>query len=113
MKTILLLLASMGTIIPYYFFTPFLINNGLDIMSIAELLFVNRVSAFFAADFLISCIVFLTFLYTETKKYKIKQWWICILATITVGLSLAFPLFLYFRLLALEKQQVKSNQVLD
>lgn len=112
MKKILLVLAFLGTVIPYFFFTPFLIRNGLDLVSIPPLLFVNHVSSFFAADFLISCLVFLIFVYSETKKHHIKQWWICILATFLVGLSLAFPLFLYFRLLALEKKHTPDNQAL-
>nr|WP_236841424.1 DUF2834 domain-containing protein [Brevibacillus formosus] len=54
-------------------------------------------SSFFATDFLISCLIFWVFLFQEVRKHHIKHWWIYVAATLTVGLSFAFPLFLYFR----------------
>ncbi|WP_283778964.1 DUF2834 domain-containing protein [Peribacillus frigoritolerans] len=42
-------------------------------------------------------IVFLVFMFNESRKYDIKEIWICLLSLITVGLSLALPLFLFFR----------------
>lgn len=97
MKNFYLLLAILGAVLPYSFFVPFLAENGLDLPLLLSLLFANKISSFFATDFLLSCLVFLVFLYQETKKYKIQQWWICVIATLTIGLSCALPLFLYFR----------------
>ncbi|MFJ7367320.1 DUF2834 domain-containing protein [Peribacillus frigoritolerans] len=62
-----------------------------------ELLFTNTISAFFVVNFLISCAVFLVFMFNESRKYDIKEIWICLLSLITVELSLALPLFLFFR----------------
>jgi hypothetical protein len=90
-------LAIVGAVLPYSFFIPFLVENGLDIPLLLSMLFANRISSFFATDFLLSCLIFWIFLYQETKKYRIKQWWVCMIATITIGLSCALPLFLYFR----------------
>ncbi|MCM3141630.1 DUF2834 domain-containing protein [Brevibacillus sp. MER 51] len=59
--------------------------------------FCKRHFFFFATDFLISCLIFWVFLFQEVRKHHIKHWWIYIFATLTVGLSFAFPLFLYFR----------------
>jgi hypothetical protein len=97
MKKIYLSLAIVGAVLPYSFFIPFLVENGLDIPLLLSMLFANRISSFFATDFLLSCLIFWIFLYQETKKYRIKQWWVCMIATITIGLSCALPLFLYFR----------------
>jgi len=72
-------------------------DNVLDLGLLVELLFTNSISAFFAVDFLVSCIVFLVFMFNESRKYNIKEKWICLLTLFTVGLSLALPLFLFFR----------------
>jgi Terpene cyclase DEP1 len=109
MKNLYIFLSILGAIIPYYFFIPFLLENGLDIQRLFQQLFINHVSTFFATDFFISCVVFWAFLYQETKKYNIKQWWICIIATLIVGLSFALPLFLYFRLITIEKQELREK----
>jgi len=71
-------------------------DNGLDLGLLMELLFTNTISAYFAVNFLISCAVFLVFMFNESRKYDIKEIWICLLSPITVGLSLALPLFLFF-----------------
>jgi hypothetical protein len=61
-------------------------------------------TAVFAADLLISMIVFWIFMTGEARKLAMRNWWLYILASVTVGLSFAFPLFLYFR----EKQLESS-----
>jgi len=97
LKKVYLILAIVGAVFPYYFFIGFINEWGIDVNLLVQQLFANKISTFFAVDFLISCIVFWVFVYVETKKHKIKEWWICILLTLTVGLSMAFPLFLFFR----------------
>lgn len=97
MKKLYLLLSLVGTVFPYYFFIQFLSENGLNFKLLADLLFANSISTFFAVDFLISCVVFVVFMSNESRKYNIKEKWICLVALLTVGLSLALPLFLFFR----------------
>lgn len=108
MKKLYLLLCAAGTIIPYCFFIPFLQEYGFNLNLLFQQLFANRISSFFAADFFISCIVFWVFVYINTKRYGIWQWWICIIMNLTVGLSLALPLFLYFKEVKLEQLRAKS-----
>lgn len=107
MKHLYLILAIVGAVLPYSFFVPFLAENGLNLPLLGSMLFTNNISSFFATDFLVSCVIFWVFLYQETKKYRIGQWWVCILATLTIGLSFAFPLFLYFREVKREKARQK------
>ena len=97
MRLLYLVLCLVGTVVPYLYFIRFLTQHGLDIPLMIELMFSNSISAFFVADLLISFVVFLVFLYKEATKHRIKEAWICVLALFTVGLSLAFPLFLFFR----------------
>ncbi|SFA87689.1 MULTISPECIES: DUF2834 domain-containing protein [unclassified Bacillus (in: firmicutes)] len=97
MKRVYILLTVIGAILPYYFFINFIMVNGLNLKLLGDYLFANTISSFFATDFFISCIVFWLFMYNEVKKYKIKEWWICLILNLTIGLSCALPLFLYFR----------------
>jgi len=96
-KNIYLTLAFIGLLIPYYFLFKFLGANGLDIPLLIQQLFANNISTFFAVDLIISMIVFWVYLIAEAKKLQMKNWWLYVLASLTVGLSFALPLFLYFR----------------
>ena len=60
-------------------------------------LFATKISAFFATDLIVSCVVFLRYVRPEATRYGIRHWWVYLAATLTVGLSFAFPLFLYAR----------------
>jgi hypothetical protein len=97
MRRLYLLLAILGFILPYYFFVSFLIENGLDLGLLLGQLFANDISAFFAVDLIITAIVLLAFMVREAGRYQMRNRWLYIVATLAVGPSFAFPLFLYFR----------------
>ena len=96
-KNIYLVLALIGLVTPYWFLFKFLSANGLDISLLVQQLFANSISTFFAVDLIISFIVFWVYMTSEAAKLQMKNWWLYILASLTVGLSFALPLFLYFR----------------
>ena len=97
MRKLYLILAVLGFVLPYYFFVSFLIENGLDLGLLLNQLFANDISTFFAVDLIITAIVFLAFAIREAGKYQMRNGWLYIVATLAVGPSFAFPLFLYFR----------------
>jgi hypothetical protein len=97
MKKLYLLLAVIGFVLPYYFFVSFLIANGLNLQLFFSQLFANNISSFFAADLIISAIVFWIFLYREAQRCQMGNWWVYIVITLIIGPSFALPLFLYFR----------------
>jgi hypothetical protein len=97
MRKLYLVLAVLGFVLPYYFFLSFLIENGPDLGLLVSELFVNDISTFFAVDLIITALVFLVFMLREAGRYQMRNWWLYILATLAVGPSFAFPLFLYFR----------------
>ena len=68
-------------------------------------LFSNRISAFFAADVIVSAAALVIFMYREGFRVGVSKKWLPILALLTVGVSLAFPLFLYMRELQLETRR--------
>ena len=96
-KNIYLTLAFIGLLAPYYFLFKFLGANGLDIPLLVGQLFANNISTFFALDLVISIIVFWVYLIAEANKLQMRNWWLYMFASLTVGLSFALPLFLYFR----------------
>ena len=87
----------LGTAIPYCAFVPWLFRPGAGPEQFVRDLFANRVSAFFALDLLLSAVVVLSFMRSENKRHLVRSVWIPVLATICVGVSLGFPLFLYLR----------------
>ncbi|MFY9610019.1 MAG: DUF2834 domain-containing protein [Blastocatellia bacterium] len=105
MKRLYALLCVLGLVLPYYFFIPFLLSNGLDIPLVISLLFGNQISAFFAADVFVSSVVLWVFIYHENRNRRIRQWWLCIVANLAVGVSLALPLFLWLRQTEIEKMK--------
>lgn len=92
-----LLLAIAGLALPYYFFLSFLLENGPDLVLLADQLFANDISTFFAIDLIITAIVFLVYSYRETQRSNMGSWWRYVIATLVVGPSFAFPLFLLVR----------------
>ena len=103
-KNAYLFLAVIGLIVPYYFLISFLITHGLDGRLFLKQLFGTPISTFFAADLLLSCVVFAIYSGREVNRHSMKHTWICTLALFTVGLSCALPLFLYLREQYLEKE---------
>jgi hypothetical protein len=104
MKRIYAVLAILGFVGPYIFFIRFLSANGLNLSLFVEQLFANDISTFFAVDLLIATVVFWVFATVESRRRSIRYGWICILATLFVGLSFGFPLFLYLRERSLEQE---------
>lgn len=97
MKKAYLILAVLGLVVPYYFFISFLLENGLNLTLINEQLLVNKMAAFFVADLVITAVVFLLYAYRETKRLTMDRYWLYVLATVLIGPSFSFPLFLFFR----------------
>ncbi len=97
MRFVYLILAVVGLVLPYSFFLSFLAANGLNFGLFFKELLATKISTFFAADLLLSCVVFLRYVRPEATRYHVRHWWLYLVATLTVGLSFAFPLFLYVR----------------
>ena len=93
----------LGLALPYLYFIPFIMEHGVDVKLFIDQLFANRISAFFGMDVIVSSLVLWVFIFAEGKRVGMKHLWVYILCNLTVGVSLALPLFLYFREGKLEK----------
>jgi hypothetical protein len=105
-KTIYFVLCFIGAILPYWQFVPWVRHNGMNAPLFVHELFVNRISAFFGMDVLVSAVVLVAFVRVESRRLKIPRRWLPVLAVLTVGVSLGLPMFLYMREVRLE--QVRS-----
>jgi hypothetical protein len=97
LKTTYIILCIFGLLLPYSQFVPWLLQHGPNIRLFVEQLFSNRVSTFFAVDVLMSAVVLIVFMRSENPRFSTRQKWLPIIALLTVGVSLAFPRFLYLR----------------
>ena len=99
-------LCVIGFILPYIPFVLFIKDNGLNLGLFIQALFVNGPAAMFTTDLLISSLVFWLFLFYEGQRLGMKNRWVYVAANLLVGLSLALPLFLYFREATLERRRL-------
>ena len=70
-KCIYLVLAVIGFVGPYYFFASFLAAHGLDGKTFVQELLGTKISTFFAADLLVSSVVFVIYLRQEAIRYLV------------------------------------------
>ena len=92
MAKIFLMLAIAGAIIPGLFFLQFFLSGG-TVGSFSQALFVNGAAGGFSADVLISSAVFWLFM----AHQKASNIWVFVLINLSIGLSCALPLYLYFK----------------
>ena len=103
-KTAYLVLAVIGTVLPYTQFLPFLRAHGLDLRLFVQELFSTRIGAFFGLDVIVSAMVLIVFVFVDGRREGVRHLWAPIAATLAVGVSLGLPLFLAMREGALERR---------
>lgn len=97
LRNFYLLMAVVGTILPWLFFGQFFAANGLDIPRFVMDLFANGAASGFSVDVLISILVFLVWSFADARTHGVDRWWLVLPASCIVGLSLSLPLYLYLR----------------
>lgn len=89
--------AALGAALPLSQLAPFLAAHGPDARLFSEQLFASHVSAFFAADVLVSSLALWVFVFAEGRGRGMRNLWLYVACNLAVGVSLALPLFLLFR----------------
>src|SRR3982751_3048455 len=97
MQWLYLIAALLGTILPLSQFIPFLATYGFDMPLFFRQFFQNHVSAFFGMDVIVSSLVLWLFVFSEGRRRGMKNLWLYVVCNLAVGVSLALPLFLFFR----------------
>ena len=108
-KTLYLGLCILGAVLPYWQFVPWVAANGLHMPLFFRDLFANRISAFFGMDVIVSAVVLVVFMRTESQRLGSSRPWLPVLALLTVGVSLALPMFLYMREVELENDRTNAR----
>lgn len=91
-----------GTLVPLYFVYGFIQEKGsVDLTIFIADLFSTKASSTFSSDLLISSFIFWVFMAYDKKSRDIPNRFIFVLLNLTIGLSCALPLYLFFR----EKQK--------
>ena len=98
----------LGLVLPYSQFVPWLSEHGLNVPVFCRELFVNRISVFFAMDVIVSAIVLIWFIRSEGKRLRVRFLWLPTVGTLIVGVSCAFPLFLFLRQVTLDRNNCSS-----
>jgi hypothetical protein len=97
-KIFLIFCCVAGIAIPYWFALPFFLIHGANFSLFFEEIFATRISSFFAADLIVASAIFLVWSFRDARERKIGGWWVVLLSSLVVGLSLALPLYLLKRL---------------
>ena len=96
-RHVYLILCIIGTVLPYWKLVPWIMEHGLSLSLLFEELFSTRVGAFFGLDVIVSALALFVFIVVEGRRAEVPHRWLPIIATLLVGVSLGFPLFLYLR----------------
>ena len=91
MRTLYLVLAIVGAIVPYAFFIPFFAEYGVDLTGFVGALFANGAAGGFTADLLITSVVFWLFMFNREGPSP----WPFVVLNLTIGLSCALPAYLW------------------
>ena len=108
LKRLYLVGAVLGFVLPYAFFIPWLLDNGLNISLFVQNLFANQAAAMFTVDLLVSSFVLWIFIFSEGRKLGMRNLWVYVVCNLLVGLSFALPLFLYVRERQLESASSRA-----
>ncbi len=101
-KHLYLVLCIFGALLSLSQFVPWVVEHGLDIPLFIQELFSTRIGGFFGWDVIISAIVLLVFIFTEGNRIHMQNLWLPVVGTLSIGVSLGFPLFLYLRQVHIE-----------
>lgn len=96
-KSVYLLLAVLGALLPYAPFIPWLSAHGVNLPLVWQEITGSRLSSFAWLDVLVSVVTILFFMVWESRRLGMPFPLWPVLGSLTVGASFALPLFLYQR----------------
>lgn len=97
MKQFYLAMCFIGTILPLSQLIIWVKENGLDFAALIGEIRQSRISMFGWYDVLVSAVVLFAFILYENSQRPVRRYWVAILGTCCVGVSLGLPLFLLMK----------------
>lgn len=105
-ERLLLFLTIVGFVVPNVFVGLFLIDEGFELGSYFSLWTASIPSTQLLFDLVIAALAFFVWAAVEGPRAGIERWWVCIPASLLVGLCFGLPLFLWMRERALDQAPV-------
>ncbi len=96
-RTVFLILAVVGAVVPYIFFIQHFQVSGFGLGSFVGALFVNGAAGGFSADLLISSLVFWVVMFESRMRVTGPSPWPFLAVNLLIGLSCALPLYFAMR----------------
>lgn len=106
MKSLYLVAAVLGAIVPYVFFFQHIGTNGWDLSSFVAAVFANPAASGFTSDLLISSFIFWAFMFHRNRFSHGPGPLGFIALNLLIGLSCALPAYLYA-----QERQRKSQSI--
>jgi hypothetical protein len=96
-KTIYLVLAILGTVLPCAKFIPWLLKNGLNLPLLADQIASSPVASFGWLNVFFATIALFVFMVSDGRNRKVRLVWLTVFGTLMAGVSLGLPLYLFLR----------------
>lgn len=93
LRTIWLVSAILGAIVPYAFFLDFFLENGFVPSVFLGSLFADGAAGGFTVDLLITSVIFWIWMFSRQEPAPSP--WLFMLLNLTIGLSCALPAYLF------------------
>ena len=97
MKRLYLVFAIAGGVLPYVFFLRYFASEGLSLGGFVGSLFANAAAGGFTTDLLLTSFMFWVFMFQQRSREKGPSPILFIVLNLIIGLSCAFPAYLYSR----------------
>ena len=101
-ERVLLVLTVVGFVVPNVLLGVFIADEGFDVSGYFSLWTDSTPSTQLTLDLVIAALAFLAWAGVEGPRARVRRWWLCIPATLLVGLCFGLPLFLLMRERALK-----------
>lgn len=102
-----LILAIVGISVTWYFNIKFMMQmGGFSLSEFVSATLVNYASASISYDLMVLTATVLFWSFLEARRLGMRFWWAYFVLTFTIAIAFAFPLFMYFREKALQRQQI-------
>ncbi|MDX6601710.1 MAG: hypothetical protein QOF13_912 [Solirubrobacterales bacterium] len=103
-ERLLLALTVLGFVVPNAFVVVYLAGEGIDLGGYFSLWTASTPSTQLLVDLGIAALAFFTWATVDGPRAQVKRWWLCIPATLLVGLCFGLPLYLLMRERALRNR---------
>jgi hypothetical protein len=102
-ESLLLALTVVGFVVPNAFVIAYVAEHGLDAGAYLSAWTASLPSTQLIVDLAIAAAAFFVWAALEGRRTPVARWWVCIPATLLVGLCFGLPLFLWMRERALRQ----------